>query len=117
MFKLSILDSGVTSASAGGGTPSSPVIGAPPSGDGGNVAPNSSPPTGNSPPDAGAVAPEVVPYNLSILSKIPVFVITVGVALSSSPTALSILCCCRSSLTSSSDQPKICFLAQVDDVA
>ena len=36
-----------------------------------------------------------------------------GVCFNSSPTALSILCCCKSNLISSSEKPKICFLAHV----
>jgi hypothetical protein len=84
----------------------------------GNPPPNSGkPPVGSVSPPAGGgvVVPVVEPYNLSILAKIPVLGITVGVAANSAPTAISILCCCRSSLISSSDIPRICFLAQEID--
>ncbi len=106
-----LVDSGVTPAGAsppggGGGSGSSP-----PGGGGGSGAapPNSSVPPGVVAAPAVGVPPEVFPYNLSMLSNNPVLLITVGVAFSSSPTALSILCCCKSSLISSSDHPKICF--------
>ena len=119
MFMSFFLDSGANSGSApagGGGSTGK---------DSGGGAVSNPPPGGGaviSPPAVAAAAtftvpPVALPYNLSILSNKPVLVITVGVALSYSPTALSILCCCKSKRTSSSDQPKMCFLAHVDEVA
>ncbi len=97
------LDSGANSGSPVGGGGASPAGGAsapksgagsaPPPNDGG--APNSSVPPGVVAAPAAGVAPVALPYNLSMLSNNPVLVITVAVALSSSPTALSTLCCCN----------------------
>jgi hypothetical protein len=39
----------------------------------------------------------------------------VAVFVNSAPTAFSILCCCKSNLISSSENPKMCFLAQDTD--
>ena len=122
IFIFALLDSGVTSPPAGGAT--SPPAGGSTSPPDGSAVSNPPPPNDGIAPASSvsvvavafAVAPDGLPYNLSILSNKPVLVITVGVALSSSPTARSILCCCKSNLISSSDQPKICFLAHVDDV-
>ena len=40
----------------------------------------------------------------------------VAVLVNSASTAFSILCCCKSFLISSSEKPRMCFLAQVIDV-
>ena len=47
-----------------------------------------------------------------MLSNTPVCVIIVGVFINSAPTAFSTRCCCKSNLISSSENPKIFFLAQ-----
>ena len=105
-------DSGKPSGPPGGGPP---ISGGPPGGgDGGPPISGPSPPSGGAPPDW--VVPLTVLYNLSIVSNIPVWVMIVAVFASSAATALSILCLWVSNLMSSSENPNICFLAQVAEV-
>jgi len=66
-------------------------------------------------PSGAPPSPGLSPYNLSMFANIPVLVIVSGVFSSSAPTAFSILCCCKSNLISSSEKPRICFLAQEDE--
>ncbi len=87
----------------------------PPPEDGGGGAPIS-PPIPPSPFDASiafSLSSSGIPYFASTSSNTPERLIICAVAANSPPIALSSLCCCKSSITSLSLNPRIFFLAQV----